>query len=301
MRVLCLYFPRLALQIACESRPELADRPAATLQGAGDTALATSVSGQASVAEVAPGMTAAEARRRCPGAVFLPDMTEECFARLDRLASIIRVRATPLVAIGGPDHVFVDLRGTERLFGNEQTAAARLASIAQTWLRAAPRAGVAESREGALAAARAARFRPIVVPPEGVGESERPFAGYGGQSIAVETTTRCAREASDIAKLLRRAQPVLDGRGEGFREARLTIERDSGTEQYRWQALAYETDRLSDWVADRVGEAGDAVSVRLELGWLCPDARLRPVTVRRAAPAGGLARVGRQFPLRAAG
>ncbi|HEY4668828.1 MAG TPA: hypothetical protein VIH05_03535 [Tepidiformaceae bacterium] len=302
MRVLCLYFPRIAIEVATEGRPELAERPVVTLQGSGDTALVVSASAQAAAAGVVPGMSAAEARRRCPGAVFLADTSPECFERMERIASIIRVRATPLVAVGGPDHLFIDLAGTEALFGREETAAGRLGQLAETWLRLPVRAGVASSREEALGAARAARFRPIVVPQQVADGADRPISSYSEQSIAVEGTIRGGREETELARMLRGAQAVLEGRSEGFREARFTIESEAGAIDARLHGLRYETRELAAWIRDHLGtlEPGREAWVRLELRRLCADARVRPVAGRRARPA-GLIRAGRQFPLRAAG
>jgi len=303
MRVLCLYFPRIAIHIATAPRQDLRDRPVATLQGTGDTAVVASTSAHAASAGVVAGMSAAEARRRRPGTVFLPDNSGECFDRLDRLAAIIRIRATPLVAIGGADHLFVDLHDTGHLYASEEIAAARLAELAQSWLRVPVRAGVAPAREAALEAARAARFRPIVVERGDTAPSERPFASYSEQAVAVEVSIDGGRSVrSQVARLLARAQAVLDGRQEGFREARLSIDAGTAATHARVEGLGYDASELSEWLERQVEAlaADGRMALRLELRRLCPDARVRPA-IAEGRPVTSACRTGRQFPLRAAG
>ena len=63
MQVTCLYFPRLALELAWHKRPALRSRPVVLIDGAGDTALVTARSPEAADCGVLAGMQAGQARR----------------------------------------------------------------------------------------------------------------------------------------------------------------------------------------------------------------------------------------------
>jgi hypothetical protein len=55
MRVLCLLFPRLSIQLALQQRPGLAGRPVALIAGAGDSALVSAASTEAAARGWSPG------------------------------------------------------------------------------------------------------------------------------------------------------------------------------------------------------------------------------------------------------
>lgn len=230
MRLLCLFFPRLAIQLARRRDPGLAFRPLVTLFGDGDAALVSDASTEASNAGVAIGMLASVARGRCPAASFLPDNAGECLDVLERAAAILRLRATPTVAIAGRDHLFIDLAGTESRFASEAEAAARLASIVRGWTGCEVRAGVASSRPAALAAARQARRFATVAPPADVIEPPLPPLHDDALRAAFRWDAAPGPVAARarLVRMLTTLQSVLEARDQSFRDVALELGHDSG-------------------------------------------------------------------------
>lgn len=302
MRLLCLFFPRLALQTVLRDRPRLQDRPVVLLRGHGDEALVSAVSSAASGRYVLPGMTAGQAHQRCPGAIFLPDNAGECLDLLERVASVLRVRATPMVEIGGPDHLFLDLKG---LFGEEPLIAANLAALVRIWTGFEVRAGVAATRLAALEAARPARGLPAVLPPGGQAAEapEAQLESFEARELSgsVGLPDNCSELVfrAALADLFGRLQLLLEGRGESFRTIRLDIETADGARSLTRrvvQALHRGADAL-----DLLSQLPDFAAhsspcrIRVTLGRLGPDMRVRPCAAPRRAFRS------ERLPLRAAG
>jgi hypothetical protein len=284
MRLLCLFFPRLGIQLALRDRPQLRGRELLLLDGPGDEALVTTVSPEATAAGVIPGMSAGQARARCPRAVFLPDNAGECLDELERASSIVRLHATPLVAIAGRDHLFADLGGT----APDETALARsLARLVAAWTNSEVRAGVASTRHEARESARAARRGPLICPAAETPESAMPCL----PPTEIVVSARLDPSGGELAgraalvRLLGRLQTVLDARGESFRHLRLDIERPSSplrAAARSRQPLHSLLDALALF-APQLGEAAfeRASFVRLTLSRLGPDTRVRPCAAGR--------------------
>ncbi|MGK2966008.1 MAG: hypothetical protein ACSLFM_10440, partial [Tepidiformaceae bacterium] len=154
MPVMCVLFPRLPIVLAHAQRPQFAGRAVVLASGAGEDALVTAVSAPAARESIVPGMTAAEARRLSPSAVFLPDNPGACLEALEHAASLVRSRFTTRVEVGGRDHLFLELPG--RADATETLASATAAYLA-SFTGHEIRASVAASRAAALTAARCAR------------------------------------------------------------------------------------------------------------------------------------------------
>ncbi len=84
-----------------------------------------SVSREAEIAGLVPGMTQADARAVCPGVDAMPADTAADAALLDRLVSWCG-RYTPWVAAEGRDGIFLDVTGCAHLFGGEAAMRADL-------------------------------------------------------------------------------------------------------------------------------------------------------------------------------
>ncbi len=299
MRLLCLFFPRLPLQVGLRDRPHMRDRPVVWLSGHGDEALVAVASPSASSRYVIPGMSAGQAHQRCPRAIFLPDNPGECLEVLERVATILRLRATPLVAVGGRDHLFVDLEGVA---GEESAIAANLASLARAWTGFEVRAGVAATRAGALEAARPARGLPVVLPP-GRQAAEAPLEPFAERELSASAELPVTAGAlvlrATIVRLLNGVQPLLDGRHESFRAIRLELETVEGPRSLTIQTgqpLHRTLDAL-DLLLGRpeLADPGAARRVRVTLAHLGPDVRVRPCAAHRRET------VSNRLPLRAAG
>src|SRR2546425_6931620 len=97
----------------------------------------TSASYEARACGVHSAMPMARAVRLCPGATVVPVPWEAC-ARKSRAIGVVLRRFTPVVEQASSDEFYLDLSGTERLYGGEPLAATarrvRDAVIAETSL-----------------------------------------------------------------------------------------------------------------------------------------------------------------------
>jgi hypothetical protein len=107
MHVTCLYFPRLALELAWRKRPALRSRPVVLLDGAGVTALVTARSPEAADSGVLAGMQAGQARWLCPAAAFVPGDMRAARELMAQVAAGLLDRGLAIAAEARDDHVFV--------------------------------------------------------------------------------------------------------------------------------------------------------------------------------------------------
>ena len=284
MRLLCLVFPRLGIRVARRGHPELADRPVVTLFGEGDNALVSDVSAEASAVGVTVGMLASVARGRCPAAAFLPDNASECLDALEQAASILRLRATPLVAIAARDHLFLDLAGLDSSFADEGQAAARLAGLARTWTGFDVRAGVASTRQAALAAARTARRSPAVDSAD-ENPAELPLSPARDDAVrasfAWESSPGPVAARTRLVRMLGALQVILDVRSESFRELSLQMKHSSGaaaTVRLRTAAPLHRTADVLHLLRESLPDEvlTGVTSIELTLERLGPDVRIEP-------------------------
>ncbi len=302
MRMLCLHFPRLAIQLLRGDRPELSGKPVALVATAADSALVAAVSAELAASGVAPGMLASAARARCPRASFLPDNAGDCLAALDDAASILRLRATPAVVVASREHLFVDLDGLRHLFPDEESAAAGIATLVRSWTGLDVRAGVGPTREAALAAARSALRQPVVAqlgdePGERLQLTPEPAfvarAEWPAPSNPVAVRARLARMVATFAT-------VLAARGESYRRVHVSLVDANGAERtlalasheplhHAAEALALLGDHLDDRALSGVAAA------ELRLSRIGPSTRIEPIGA--AVPVGR--RGGQAMPFRA--
>ena len=277
MRVLCLLFPRLAVQLALRHRPELKGRTLVFLQGHGEDALVAATTCDASARGLLVGMTAGEARHRVDRARFLPDNAGQCLDELERLADIIRRRATPLVEIAGREHLFVDISNLAPGSRSEAAVATTLARIASSFTECTVRAAVASTRAEALEAARASRSSIAVVPPRDA--AEPPIAPQRAETIAASVTGDSElRLRARLSQALRHLDAVLDARGASFREAKLIVSNPDGEHllSFRLRIPASTTAPLTAALDEVPAMLGGVTGIRIELSRLGPDVRTRP-------------------------
>lgn len=98
--MICLYFPRLNVELACRRRPALRGRPLALVQGAGDEAIIVGRSAEAACRGVIVGTRAGDARRRVPGLAFAAANRELARAELGRIAGELSDAIGTPVSIG---------------------------------------------------------------------------------------------------------------------------------------------------------------------------------------------------------
>ena len=152
--VACIVIPAFELRAALRKRPRLALEPAALGPPAGEEPLIGSVTAAAEAAGVRPGMRMGEALATCPSLVLVepdPAAAEQVWEEILRRLEDAGIAVDP----GEPGCVYFETRGVERLYGGLGKALERaLAAVGATW---DPRAGAAERRFTALAAANVAR------------------------------------------------------------------------------------------------------------------------------------------------
>jgi DNA polymerase-4 len=105
--------------------PSLAGRPVIVGGLATDSSVVASASREAKARGVKTAMSIREARRICPDAVFLRGEYANYRAFSERLLALLE-GFSPTVEIAALDDFYLDLRGTERLFGPAFEVAARI-------------------------------------------------------------------------------------------------------------------------------------------------------------------------------
>ena len=152
--IAALVIPAFDLRAALRLRPGLETEPAALSPQPGTEALIGSVTAAAQAKGVRPGMRLGEALATCPGLALVeqdPAGVEQAWEEILR-----RLEDSGFaVESAEPGTVYFELSGVERLYGGLEPALKRaLAAVGPAW---DARAGAAERRFAALAAANVAR------------------------------------------------------------------------------------------------------------------------------------------------
>src|SRR5436305_6260323 len=146
--------PAFDLRAALRHRPRLQGMPAALAPLPGTEPLLGSVTGAAEAQGVRPGLRLGEALATCPAL----ELVEQDPATVEQACEEILRRledAGFAVEPAEPGLVYFESKGVERLYGGLEPSLKRaLAAVGTTW---DPRAGAAERRFAALAAANVAR------------------------------------------------------------------------------------------------------------------------------------------------
>lgn len=295
MRLLCLAFPRLAIQLARRNHPELQRRPLVLVAGEGDLTLIAAASVEATAAGIRTGMLAMSARSRCPQALFAAYEPSASLDVLEDAVSILRRRATPAVVVGGPEHLILDLAGLDGLFPGEESAAVGLATFVRSWTRLDVRAGVGATAVSALAAASSALRHPVVVEDDGT-----PVERLAVEPDAILTARAAWPEPVPaqecrlrLVRLCGHLETVLRARGESFRSVSVEVVSPtgqlfrrvlaSGTPMHTaGEALALIGTALGAWTPDA------ASRVEVSFGRLAPEFLVRPIERPAAKAPGGL-------------
>jgi DNA polymerase-4 len=315
-----------AVEVLCD--PSLAGRPV-IVGGTGGRGVVASCTYEARAYGVRSAMPAAQARRLCPHAVFLPGRYDTYAAYSRRVFDIFR-SFTPLVEGISLDEAFLDVAGARRLFGEPEQIARAIRERVRDEVGLTCSVGAAAVKFVAKLASEAAKPRPsphgplpgpgvVVVPPGeersflhplpvralwGVGPAtlaklERLGLRTVGDLAALPLTTLVAavgeahgRHLHDLAhgRDDRPVVPDAPAKSVGHEE---TFARD----HHDRAALAVEATRLAEAVADRLrdrGLAGRTVTLKVRFGDFRTITRSRtlPVPVDTAA---ALARAARDL------
>jgi len=123
--IIHLHIPAFPIAVERVSRPELRGRPVAVAPPHSERALILSVSAEARREGVFKGMPRGRAVKFCPDLRVLPPnpaLTEKASRMLSKMAA----GYTPLWEPARPGHIYLDVTGTDRLWGRAKDTASRL-------------------------------------------------------------------------------------------------------------------------------------------------------------------------------
>jgi DNA polymerase-4 len=123
--IIHIHIPAFSISLERLGRPDLRDRPVVIAPPHSERALVLSVSPEARREGIFRGMALGKAMRYCPGLTVIspnPGLTEKgC-----RLLAGAAAQYTPLWEPSRPGHVYMDVTGTDRLWGSAKDAASRI-------------------------------------------------------------------------------------------------------------------------------------------------------------------------------
>jgi len=111
--------------VARVSQPELRDRPVAIVPPHSERALVLSVSPEARKEGIFKGMALGKAMKFCPDLTVLPPNRDFAGKACQILAEVV-AQYTPLWEPSRPGHIYLDVTGTDRLWGRAKETASRL-------------------------------------------------------------------------------------------------------------------------------------------------------------------------------
>ena len=159
--ILHIHIPAFPIAVARVSRPELRDRPVAMAPVHSERALVLCASAEARQEGVFRGMPLAKALKFCPGLAVLPPdpaLTQKAV----QVLSAVAARYTPIWESSHPGHLYLDVTGTERLWGRAKDAAERVRREIKERLSLAGTVGVASNKMVSSIASRLMRSEGVL-------------------------------------------------------------------------------------------------------------------------------------------
>lgn len=120
-----LHIPAFSIAVVRVRQPELRDRPVAVVPPQSERTIILSVSSEARKEGVFKGMPVGKAMKLCPNLTLLPPNPELMERAYQSLAEVV-ARYTPLWEPSRPGDIYLDLTGTERLWGKAKDTGYRL-------------------------------------------------------------------------------------------------------------------------------------------------------------------------------
>ena len=143
--IIHLHIPAFPIAVARVSQPELRGHPVAMAPPHSERALILSVSSEARREGIFKGMPLGKAMKFCPDLTVLPpnrDLTGKACQVLARMVA----QYTPLWEPSRPGHIYLDMTGTDRLWGRSKDTANRLRREIKEHLRLPGMVGVAGNK-----------------------------------------------------------------------------------------------------------------------------------------------------------
>jgi hypothetical protein len=158
--VICLFFPRLALDLVRRRSETLRLLPLIVVEGHGEDARVLHRSPDAACLGVLVGMRAGQARRLAPRAAFVPFPRMAAGEELERMAALLRDETALHVSAVREDHLLFEAADGAVLSRGLDSYVERLAEALSLRTGHLVTGGVASSPEAAVANARLAARRP---------------------------------------------------------------------------------------------------------------------------------------------
>ena len=155
-----LHISAFSIAVARVCEPRLRDRPVAVAPPQSERALLLSVSPEARKEGVFKGMPIGKAMKLCPELTVLPPNPEQTGKACKTLGKVV-ARYTPVWEPSRPGHIYLDLTGTERLWGQAKDTGYRLRREIKGHLHLSGTVGVAGNKMVSSIASR-------IMPSEGV-------------------------------------------------------------------------------------------------------------------------------------
>jgi DNA polymerase-4 len=143
--IIHLHIPAFPIAVARVSQPELRDRPVAVAPPHSERALILSASPEARREGIFKGMPLGKATKFCPDLTVLPPNRDLTGKACQILAKVV-TQYTPLWEPSRPGHIYLDLTGTDRLWGRAKDAASRLRREIKNHLHFSGMVGVAGNK-----------------------------------------------------------------------------------------------------------------------------------------------------------
>ncbi len=151
--IIHIHIPSFPIAVARVCRPGLRNRPVAVASVLAERAMVLSLSMEARKEGVFKGMPLSKAVKQCPGLTVLapdPGLMEQASQAISKVVA----RYTPLWEPSRPGHIYLDVTGTERLWGRAKDTGHRLGKELRERLQLAGTAGVAGNKMVASIASR---------------------------------------------------------------------------------------------------------------------------------------------------
>ena len=158
--IIHMHIPAFPIAVARVADPKLRGRPVAVAPAQSSRGLVLSISSEARQEGLFKGMPLAKAFSRCPGLTVIPPdpgLMERAGRELCRMAASY----TPIWEPSKPGHIYLDLTGTQRLWGRAKDTALRFGREIKGRLYLPGTAGVAGNKMVSGIASR-------IIPPEEV-------------------------------------------------------------------------------------------------------------------------------------
>ena len=143
--IIHIHIPAFPIAVARASQPELRERPVVMAPPHSERALILSVSPEARREGISKGMPLRKAIKFCPDLTVLPPAHDLAGKASKDLTKVV-THYTPLWEPSRPGHIYLDITGTDRLWGRAKDTASRLRREIKEYLYLPGTVGIAGNK-----------------------------------------------------------------------------------------------------------------------------------------------------------